>query len=416
MLFKKSIALLAVFSLFFCVFSVNASAEELETETITLTEYEQLRDFMPYLMSASTAYSSDFDINELRNSILNAVYNGDNELNITEFGLTVNDINVVTDLMWYNMPELLRAVKGLSYSYYSSSGLITRIIFNYEFDSAYFRYIYNEFEVAANEMTSDLKCDSITDVQKALILHDRLAIKCEYDTDAADELNAFYEANINNSDAAPPWNSAFTAYGAIVDGGAICQGYTEAYEYLLEKVGIESERCRSANLNHIWNIVYIKGRGYHVDVTWDDPVFANPSSKPSDYVQHNNFLVSSSALFSSGHNSYDYITDPNDTFFDNFFWHNFITDFHYSNNHIFYYDKSGKYHEYNEKNMIINTGHADANNDGELNALDISSCRNIITNKNITDYSKYTSCDVTTDGKINVLDLVRYKRLLSYLS
>ncbi len=416
MLFKKSIALLAVLSLLFCVFSVNASAEELETETITLAEYEQLRDFMPALMSASTAYSCDFDINGLRNSILNAVYNGDNELYITEFGLTVNDIDIVADLMRYNMPELLRAVKGLKYSYFSSSGIIARLIFTYEFDSAYFRRIYNEFETVANEMTSDLNCDDITDVQKALILHDRLAIKCEYDMDAADELNAFYEANINNSDAAPPWNSAFTAYGAIVDGGAICQGYTEAYEYLLEKVGIESERCRSENLNHIWNIVYINGRGYHVDVTWDDPVFANPASKPADYVQHNNFLVSSSALFSTGHNSYDYITTPNDTFFDNFFWQDFITNFHYANNHIFYYDRSGNYHEFNEKNMIINTGHADANNDGELNALDISSCRNIITDKSITDYSEYTSCDVTTDGKINVLDLVRYKRLLSYLS
>lgn len=93
---------------------------------------------------------------------------------------------------------------------------------------------------------------SYTEMQKAIILHDYLAIQVEYDTTGS---------NTNR----------FSAFGALRDGKAVCQGYALAYKYLLNKAGIECHIVTSETLNHAWNIVKLNGKYYHVDVTWDDP-------------------------------------------------------------------------------------------------------------------------------------------------
>jgi hypothetical protein len=65
---------------------------------------------------------------------------------------------------------------------------------------------------------------------------------------------------------------AFTAYGGLILGRAVCEGYSEAFQYLLHQVGVE---CLIAGGEgngqpHQWNIVRIDGEYYHVDVTWND--------------------------------------------------------------------------------------------------------------------------------------------------
>lgn len=67
-----------------------------------------------------------------------------------------------------------------------------------------------------------------------------------------------------------------TAYGALVNHSATCQGYAAAAYRLLMELGVN---CRvitgegeSANGSeyHAWNIVGIDGVYYNMDVTWDD--------------------------------------------------------------------------------------------------------------------------------------------------
>lgn len=58
------------------------------------------------------------------------------------------------------------------------------------------------------------------------------------------------------------------AYGALVDGRAVCDGYTGAYNLLLKLEGID---CRAlANNEHIWTVATLDGTEYHIDVTWGD--------------------------------------------------------------------------------------------------------------------------------------------------
>lgn len=85
---------------------------------------------------------------------------------------------------------------------------------------------------------------------------------------------------------------AHTAYGALVadssgnPGGALCDGYSLAYVYLLQRAGLTAAMvCGNAGPSeddlekHAWNIVCLDNEWYEVDATWDDLDF---EISPSD--------------------------------------------------------------------------------------------------------------------------------------
>lgn len=94
-----------------------------------------------------------------------------------------------------------------------------------------------------------------------LYLHDRLAQRCVYDQQAAQQ-------------TADTESSAYTAYGALVEGKAVCEGYAKAMQLLLNRVNIPatviSGISRITNEPHMWNLVKIDGNTYHLDPTWND--------------------------------------------------------------------------------------------------------------------------------------------------
>jgi len=66
----------------------------------------------------------------------------------------------------------------------------------------------------------------------------------------------------------------YTAYGALVEGKAVCEGYAIAFQRLMEAMGIP---CYIASgvvqgEDHAWNLVQLNGQWYHLDATWDDQV------------------------------------------------------------------------------------------------------------------------------------------------
>lgn len=72
-------------------------------------------------------------------------------------------------------------------------------------------------------------------------------------------------------DADDGWQE-FSAYGALVKGSAVCEGYSYAMNLLLSKVGIYSYYIngRGEDSLHMWNVVNIDGNWYHLDATWND--------------------------------------------------------------------------------------------------------------------------------------------------
>ena len=99
----------------------------------------------------------------------------------------------------------------------------------------------------------------MTDYEKEVALHDYLVGNCSYSHGSADNENEY------------------RAYGALVEGEAVCNGYAEAMALLLSCAGITNEviNGHADDELHAWNLVEIDGEWYHLDATWDDPINKN---------------------------------------------------------------------------------------------------------------------------------------------
>lgn len=118
-----------------------------------------------------------------------------------------------------------------------------------------------------------------TDFDKVKAVHDYLVLNTAYD----------YE---NYRNGTTP-NDSYTAYGALVLGVAVCDGYTRAANLLLDRLDIESIYVHGSISEglHSWNMVKLDGSYFHMDVTWDDPV---PNKE--GFVSYKYFLVDSEEL------------------------------------------------------------------------------------------------------------------------
>lgn len=95
-----------------------------------------------------------------------------------------------------------------------------------------------------------------------LALHDALLTRVSYDNDTA-----------QNENPATYRPAAFSAYGALVEGSAVCEGYSRAMQLLLHRAGIPCTLASGSSMDdasHMWNVVEIDERAYHLDVTWND--------------------------------------------------------------------------------------------------------------------------------------------------
>ncbi len=67
---------------------------------------------------------------------------------------------------------------------------------------------------------------------------------------------------------------AYTAYEALANRSAVCQGYTLLTYQLMRQAGIQTRFVtgKGNGQAHAWNLVKIEGKWYHLDTTFDDPV------------------------------------------------------------------------------------------------------------------------------------------------
>lgn len=151
--------------------------------------------------------------------------------------------------------------------------------FNYDYTaSKYNGYYYYLFEVEmfyndtkSQELQVDRVVDSfvnsidfskLSDYQIIEKVYDFICSKAEYDYNAASAMNGYIEN----------YRYAFSAYGALVKGKCVCQGYALAFYRLCKELGY-NVRFVSSDPNegcHAWNIIMLDGKYYFVDCTWDD--------------------------------------------------------------------------------------------------------------------------------------------------
>ncbi len=196
---------------------------------------------------------------------------------ISDLGAKGGDILTAYWAFDYENPQFFWLGNGYSYTTIGSSAISIDI--DYSRTDSKAEAIQPEFEAAAKKIIDKaLKQDNLFDRVK--VIHDALVNMTDYVSYGADYISE--------------------ADGPLIYGKALCEGYSKAFMYLCQSVGIECI-CVSGS-NHMWNMLKLDGEWYNMDVTWDDPVggslgydyFCIPSSKlDSEHAFDNPFPVPS---------------------------------------------------------------------------------------------------------------------------
>ena len=136
-----------------------------------------------------------------------------------------------------------------------------------------------ETDTKVKEIMTEIATDDLSDYEKIAAIHDYI---CE---------NTEYEPAEDSNDIRR------TAYGALVEGKAVCQGYSAALYRLLLEAGIDNRIIFGTGVEsggiegpHTWNIVELGGEYYYIDLTWDDST-----------MSHDYFLLPTGSGFEDEH-------------------------------------------------------------------------------------------------------------------
>ncbi|MBR0535182.1 MAG: hypothetical protein IIX14_02255 [Clostridia bacterium] len=249
-----------------------------------------------------------------------------------------------------------------------------------------------------------------------------------------------YYPDLNSSDYVM---SAHDAYGALVEGRAVCQGYSDAVKILCDyyKIPCVCISGTSDGYGHMWNAVQMDdGKWYLMDLTWDDQesitfyefflvgtLTKNQSFGRNEFcVDHVNDADLPMPLPILDYSKTAYIAQNHNTLFDATY--NSAADF--SRNllcvSVFDAGKSNVYYNgiyvpvtsfENGTAFTAPTGAgasnedwtmvilADSNGDGKCNATDYSACVNLMLSEDNSAQSvSELACDVNLDGYVDVLD------------
>ena len=193
--FKKLIAILFVITAFACLFSFNISAED-EIESIPENNLEVSYDSGFATCRADESDASayrDTSINDLEKTtdlavlkqfLVEELRSCPTSIDLSSLRIAGNNdmVNSLGNFIFYNVPELFH-VQGFDISW--SNGILTTFTPTYRVGaetSDVYVAKYNAMVKCANILLEGIENnDNLTDVEKALLLHDRLAVWNEYD-------------------------------------------------------------------------------------------------------------------------------------------------------------------------------------------------------------------------------------------
>lgn len=236
---------------------------------------------------------------ELRNALINAFDSYQKQLDTTYLQIPYNENNknkmleIYRDIINSN-GKYFYLSGGVSWNYYEGGNLA---IITFWFSEKYLdadgnlnielvKQRQNAYEARVQEILACLD-ENMTDLEKITFLHDFIVRECDYD----------YDDYLKNSIP----EDSYTAYGVLVNGVAVCQGYAETLLDLATRLGIPCVVVSSNAMSHAWNMVQLDGNWYHIDATWDDPTWEGYDQCKAGYVRHDYFLLSDDEMLAMEH-------------------------------------------------------------------------------------------------------------------
>lgn len=284
-------------------------------------------------------YFSESDLNDFTYSatkqekveavLMNALDTLQTEINLYEYKISESEFNEICNRILDNN---YRYFYVGSRGYFLVGGRVRDVTFYYKYDKETIDKMMKKYDSAISQALSGVE-DHWSDMEKALYVNDYLALNCEYDYTLSNH----------------------TAYDALVNKKAVCEGYAKAYKVLLTELGIECEIVSSRSLNHAWNMVEIDGKKYHVDPTWNDPYEDKLGA-----ASHRYFLKSTANFQTHHYRENDWkvtggwsISSATSTTYDTYLWDDKTQAFFYSNGYWYAFDQDDlKKYQCNGKSFV----------------------------------------------------------------
>ena len=128
---------------------------------------------------------------------------------------------------------------------------------NIFYDVSYLSSLEQEEKVdeEVSNLLKSLDLSNKTDYQKVKAIYDYICSNVTYDHD-----------NLNDES----YSLKYTAYAALINKTAVCQGYASLFYRLALDAGVDTRVISGeAGGPHAWNIVKLNGKYYNLDSTWD---------------------------------------------------------------------------------------------------------------------------------------------------
>ena len=295
-------------ALFFTLFLVAGFAvyaeETIYTETLPETP---LVNYLPSENDQATLYAES--IYDHLYTQLRALAE---EISVSSYNLTIDEFREAYSTTLYMHPDLYFCESRFGYR--KSGSTVTSMIPSYSTtDKAVIDQEAAKIEAALDELSEGFD-ELAFESEILLLIHDRLAMYTAYDT-----------THVKRN-----------AHDLLVDGKAVCEGYSSAFYALASRAGIPVGFVSSEKIKHIWNAVCINDKWYHVDVTFDDP-----TNDRYGNVWHNYLLKSNDALLELDPDRNDFTPLENDsTEYDEAYWNDACSQIYFNGFYRYYISSS----------------------------------------------------------------------------
>ena len=180
----------------------------------------------------------------------------------------------------------------------------------------------DEYINKLNSWVAEHITPNMTDEQKVKTIHDWIIDHSVYTLGTGNNTGS----NVNNEGI-----NVHTPEAIMLtpdDSGGVCEAYATLFYELAKKSGldvyyvvgdskrekIEGEKKSYENVGHAWDLVKVDGKWYHIDCTWDDPIYYVvdlSGKKEKKNMRRYDFYLKNDATMRSGEQSHEWNSNEN---------------------------------------------------------------------------------------------------------
>ena len=268
----------------------------------TINKYAEIEEALYQSIQEGVCQYAGIDFDAESNTIRKEDY-----IDISEFGLFNSDevrqfVRSVYRRFYYDHPECFYLSGGSPI--YQSGGILVGIRPEYYNFQEYYgienspgqmKELKAELETVVDNIVSEA-LEQTDPVDQLLVLHDRLAEGLCYDWEIGKK--ALYREEYG--DTSDKYSPSRGAYSALVKKNSVCTGIARAFQLLIERLYNPRIQCITIYNDtgrHVWNMVSLDGRWYHMDV--NAAINGIPSTR--GILRHHSFMISDERMTSYGY-------------------------------------------------------------------------------------------------------------------